>query len=147
MVSRCCPTFNDGTKLGTDWIHPWIRWGRLWSLPLFSICNHCSTVVAASFKLAYDLWTPIAIKVLPRLKVSIRIVSGTYPGSLRVRLNIWYYGLDRIGSRRTCRDVTRQVEFGLYPSNIQYWNLKSVAACYQNCQQKFYFPFPVNVPL
>jgi len=49
----------------------------------------------------------LAIKVLPQLKVSIRIASDTYtPVVYEFDLTFWYYGLDTIGSRRTCRDVT-----------------------------------------
>ena len=42
----------------------------------FLISNHCSTVDAVYFT-NYDFYESLTIPVLPRLKVSIRMVSGT----------------------------------------------------------------------
>jgi len=52
----------------------WIGQDRGMTVTPILINNHCSTVDAVSLKMIYELLT---ITVLSRLKVSIRIVSGT----------------------------------------------------------------------
>ena len=53
----------------------WIGLGGM-TVTTFLISNHCSTVDAVYFT-NYDFYESLTIPVLPRLKVSIRMVSGT----------------------------------------------------------------------
>ena len=87
--------YTTSSELDVDWIHLWIGLASV-GWPFFLFSNRCSPVDAVSFKL---LFVNLAIPILSRWKVSIRIDSG-----LPVRFNtrhLWIW-MDWIGLDVRC---------------------------------------------